>query len=268
VKRHPTRRVLRSNCQDMSDLFQTAERCAWEVMQEQAVSKRALDLDRNFAAFAEGEGSLDLMTATALVEAGLIPTNDPRVALRNEQVMSAVREVYYDALHLGLLVPGRLDQSPGWGGHVAAYQFTARGLAFFRNGEASLSAPGLLIERVREVATESDLDSGIVPLAEEAQRCWAMGCLRASMVMIGLASEEVCTGLLDELCKYPLPPSKGDKLFPDWEKLNSEALSFYPRWQSGLTLLESVKQGLSKTYRSTKPDWWKTWEPFPGAIHP
>ena len=184
-------------------------------------------------------------------------------------VLSAVGEVFSSAVSLGLVmhstdsVRNVLPRS-----NVFAYQFTSRGLAFFRNGEVSLSAPGLLIARVREVVSKGHIEPGVVPLVEEAQRCWSMGCLRAAMVLIGLASEEVCTGLLDQLCNYPSPPSKGDKLSRDWEKLNDEALSFYPRWQSGLTLLECAKQGLKKAYGGAKPDWWRTWEPLPGAVQP
>jgi hypothetical protein len=88
------------------------------------------------------------------------------------------------------------------------------------------------------------------------------------MVLIGLASEEVCSALLEELRNHPSPPIKGEALYPDWERLSNETLSFYPRWQSGMTLLESVKQGLRKTCGGSKPDWWRIWEPLPGAIQP
>lgn len=88
------------------------------------------------------------------------------------------------------------------------------------------------------------------------------------MVLIGLASEEVCTGLLDELCNHPSPPANGAQLYSDWKKLNDDGASFYTRWQSGLKLLDSIKQSLNRQYRSVKPDWWKTWEPLPGAVQP
>ena len=165
-------------------------------------------------------------------------------------------------------MPGRLGQELTWNAAYGAYQFTARGLAFFRNGEISLSAPGLLVERVREVVSDGNLEPGIVALAAEAQRCWAMGCLRAAMVLIGLTSEEVCTGLLDELGNYPSPPSKGAAAHKAWQDATNQALSIYTRWQSGLALLESVKQELQKVYRRTKPEWWRIWEPLPGAIQP
>jgi len=247
---------------------QIAEKCAWDAMQQQALSPKASDIKQSFGVYGTSGDTLDDMTAGLLISQGFTTTTDIRSPTRNPVVLSAVREVFYTAQHLGLIVPGRLGQDLDYNSHYGAYQFTTRGLAFFRNGEISLSAPGLLIERVREVTAGGTLDPGIVPLVEEAQRCWAMGCLRASMVMIGLASEEVCTGLLDELCKYPSPPSKGDKLYPDWEKLNNEALSFYTRWQSGLALLESVKLGLRKAHGASRPDWWRIWEPLPGAIQP
>ena len=215
------------------------------------------------------QDSLASLAAQRLVNQGLAGSSSVAQLLRTSGIVCAIKGVFYTALHLGLIIPGLWDQALDWSASSGAYQFTPRGLAFFRNGEVSLSAPGLLIDRVREVVSEgSGIEPGVVPLVEEAQRCWGMGCLRAAMVLIGLASEEVCTGLLNELSNYPSPPKKGDALYSDWEKLNNEALSFYPKWQSGLALLESAKQGLKKTYGASRPDWWRIWEPLPGAIQP
>ena len=33
-------------------------------------------------------------------------------------------------------------------------------------------------------------------------------------------------------------------------------------------MLESAKQGLWKAYGALRPDWWRIWEPLPGAIQP
>lgn len=243
------------------------ERCAWDALQEQAASKKAEDLDESFSVSGSSQDSLANITGLRLLDQGLA-TGDINRVLRSVHVVLAVREVYYTARHLGLIIPGLWHQTMEWGDREGVYQFSQRGLAFFRNGEISLSAPGLLMERIREVVAADSVDPGVIPLAEEAQRCWGMGCLRAAMVLIGLASEEVCTGLLDEMCRYPLPPSKGDKLHQDWVKLNNDALAFYPRWRSGLALIESVKQSLKKAYGSARPDWWRVWEPFPGAVQP
>lgn len=249
------------------ELHQMIETFAWDALQQQA---RYAAWPRTFHAFDSPAVQESLESQTrALCEGKGIPLSRSS-KINDGIVLTAVGEVFNSAKSLGLVMQSteHVRSAISGSSSVFAYQFTTRGLAFVRNGEVSLSAPGLLIERVRGVAANSDLDPGILPLAEEAQRCWTMGCLRAAMVLIGLASEEVCTGLLEELCKYPSPPSKGDKLFSGWESLNDDALSFHARWQSGVTLLESVKQGLKKAYRRTNPDWWKIWEPFPGGVEP
>ena len=252
-----------------SEEQQIAEKYAWEALRLQANMPKAIKFSEFFGMLGNQDDCLSEVTIRLYKEANAIPDSDRQAWRWGPNVVSAAyRNVYYSAVSLGLIAPGLLGQDLDYNSHYGAYQFTERGLAFFRNGEISLSSPSLLVERVREVTASGMLDPGIVPLAEEAQRCWAMSCLRASMVMIGLASEEVCTGLLDGLCKYPCPPSRGSKSYPDWEKLNNEAMSFYPRWQSGLALLESGKLGLRKAYGASKPDWWRIWEPMPGAIQP
>jgi len=248
----------------VNELHQMIEKFAWDALQQQA---RHAVWPSTFYAFdcPAVQESLESKTRALCERSGI-----PLSAENNDSiVVSAVGEVFNSAISLGLVMHSTDSiRAAVASSNIFAYQFTTRGLAFFRNGEVSLSAPGLLIDRVTQVVSEGQVEPGVVPLVEEAQRCWQMGCLRAAMVMIGLASEEVCTGLLDELCNYPSQPSKGDKLLIDWEKLNDEAQSFYSRWQSGVTLLESVKKGLKKACRSTRPDWWRTWEPLPGAVQP
>lgn len=245
-------------------LHQQIEAFTWEVLQQQA---RHAVWPRVFHAFAGPEAQESLESQTrALCEHNGISLSG---RIDDGIVLSAVGEVFNSTQSLGLIMCStNAVRNVVANSNVFAYQFTTRGVKFFANGQISLSSPGLLINKVRELVSEGKIEPGVIPLAEEAQKCWAMGCLRASMVLIGLASEEVCTSLLDELCKYPLPPSKGDKLFADWNAVNNEALSFYRRWQPGLALLEAVKQDLYKAYRSKKPEWWKTWEPLPGAIQP
>ena len=245
-------------------LHQKIETFTWEVLQQQA---RYTVWPRTFHVFdcPEAQESLESQTRALCEHNGISLSG----RIDDGIVLSAVGEVFNSALSLGLVMCSTASiRSVVATSNIFAYQFTTRGVKFFANGEISLSSPGLLINKVRELVSEGKIEPGVVPLAEEAQRCWAMGCLRASMVLIGLASEDVCTGLLDELCKYPLPPSKGDKLFQEWNNVNNEASSFYRRWQPGLALLETVKQDLGKAYRSIKPEWWKIWEPLPGAIQP
>jgi|GEM_PF-3737746 len=247
-----------------SEMHEMVETFAWDALQQQA---RYAVWPRTFHAFdcPAVQESLESQTRALCGGSGISLSGK----IDDGIVLSAVGEVFNSAKSLGLVMCSTHSvRAINGNSNVFAYQFTTRGIEFFKNGEVSLSAPGLLIDRVREVVSKGHGEPGVVPLVEEAQRCWAMGCLRAAMVLIGLASEEVCTGLLDQLCKYPSLPPKGGKLSTDWEKLSSEGSSFYTRWQSGLTLLESVKQGLRKAYGSMKPDWWKTWEPLPGAIQP
>ena len=252
----------------MSTEQRNAEKCAWEALKQQALSPKGNNIKEFFTVHDTCGDSLSDLTAALLISQRLTSEPDPYRLVRDPVVAAAIRDVFYTAQHLGLIVLGVLGQSMDYNAGQGTYQFTLRGIAFFKNGEVSLSAPGLLVERISEIVSEGSLDPGIVPLSEEAQRCWSMGCLRAAMVLIGLASEEVCIGLMDELSNYQSPPLKGEALHPDWEKLKSENLSFYPRWQSGLVLLEAVKQGLKKTYRDTRPDWWSIWESFPVVIQP
>ncbi len=203
----------------MNDAYGDAVRCVWEVLSEQGMSPKGSSHGQHFTAFSHTEESTDTATATRMVKEGLVSVTDPRVLLRDPCFCSAVRDLLYDALHLGPIAPGKLGQAADWSAGQGAYQFTRRGLAFFRNGEFSLSAPGLLIDRVKDVVSEGRLEPRVVPLVAEAQRCWSMGCLRAATVLIGLASEEVCTCLLDQLSNYkPQPKEGGDTPYPDWEK--------------------------------------------------
>ena len=245
---------------------QNVEKCAWEALKQQALSPKVNNIKEYFMLYGSSGESLEDMTADLLVNQGLTSESDPQRLLRDLAVEAAICDVFFTAQHLGLIVPGRLGQELNW--DLRAYHFSNRGLDFFKNGEVSLSAPGLLIERVREVTAGGTLDPGIVPITEEAQKCWSNGCLRAAMVLIGLASEEVCTGLMDELSNYSYPPIKGESLYSDWEKLKSENLSFYPKWQAGLALLEAIKYGLKNTYKASRPDWWSIWESFPVVIQP
>jgi len=176
--------------------------------------------------------------------------------------------VYYDALHLGLIIPGMIGQDLNWNASNGAYQFTERGRRFLSSGEVSLSSPGLLPNRVREVVDSTAISPALIPLTSEAQRCWAMGCLRAAMVLIGLSVEDVCTELLGALRTYPSPPREGSAAFANWAQAVDESKSFYPRWQAGLQSLERVKTELRKTHGAQRPSWWATWEPVPGAIQP
>jgi hypothetical protein len=161
-----------------------------------------------------------------------------------------------------------LGQELDWGDGAGAYQFTARGIRFLSEGEVSLSSPGVLPSRVKEVVARYGLSPGIGPLVSEAQVCWAMGCHRAAMVLVGLSVESTCTELLEALGAFPRPPAKGSQLHTAWVQATDEAKSFYPRWQAGLHIVAEVKGRLRKVYGSTKPDWWDLWEPVPGALQP
>ncbi|MCL5036690.1 MAG: hypothetical protein M1269_06170 [Chloroflexi bacterium] len=175
----------------------------------------------------------------------------------------AVHDVYFSAMHLGLIVP---NDPANRGLDIEYYNFTHRGLDFFESGEISMSSPGLLPERIQEIIDSFSLDPGIVPLVEEAYNCWSMGLLRASMVLIGVAVENVCNSLLEAFSKYPSSPLQGTSGYNNWKMMTDETRATYSRWKLASEILKSIKAELGKSYK--KPDWWHIWEPVPEAIHP
>lgn len=245
------------------------ERQAWEALQGQARSAKAQDLGQYFSVMGSGDDSLFGLTKQSCVQSSLLTaTEAARLQWGSNPLSQTVLAVYHAALQLGLLVPGLLGQALDWGGGPGAYQFTARGIKFLIHGDVSMSSPGLLPGRVTEVVERYGLSAGIGPLVSEAQTCWAMGCHRAAMVLVGLCVESTCTELLETLCGYPQPPAKGSQLHSAWVQASDEARSFYPRWQAGLCILAELKARLRKAYGSGRPGWWDLWEPVPGALQP
>lgn len=245
-----------------------AKRFAWEALQNQASSSKAINDGASFTANGDQGDSLFWITVDLLTQNGKIPHVETHIIHQNSVIRTAVRDIFYSALHLDLIIPGQIGQEWNFGSETGRYQFTPKGVEFFRSGTVSISMPGLLVDRVRELVTTGHLDSGIIPLIGEAQKCWMMGCLRASMVLIGLASEGTFMGLIDELRNHPSPPISGTPNWNDWVQMNNEALAFYPRWSSAISILVSIKKELKSAYGKTHPGWWSIWEPFPGGIEP
>ena len=247
---------------------QDAVRFAWEALRLLSSTAKATNFSTFFTADSNSDDSLFWVTIDLLRQAGLIHSIDRSQIYHNMTIRAAVREVFYSAVSIGLIVPGQLGQGYAWNADQGTYQFTVKGREFFQHGTVSISIPGQLVTRVNEISDAGHLDPGIAPLVAEAQQCWMMGCLRAAMVMIGLASEGTLMGLIDELQNYQIPPNSGTTNWNDWNRIKNEALAFYPRWQSSVALLENIKQQLQRAYRGTRPDWWSIWEPLPGGIEP
>ena len=229
--------------------------------------------DGEFFAEGPGDNTLQVGARELLIQEMKLPEREAedlrrRPSCWTEPLQRAVRGVHYSAVTLGLLLPGKLGQEINWGAAHGAYQFTCRGLEFFKQGTMSVSTPGYLVERIEEVAAREPDVALILPLVEEAQRCWSLGCLRASVVLIGLAVEDTCLRLLDEVHQNVSPPGKASSLHSDWSQCTDATKSFYARWKPGTRILDAVKSGLRKSHGSQKPDWMSTWEPIPGAIEP
>jgi hypothetical protein len=247
------------------------EQCAWQALKQQALSKEAEDLNNNFSANSLAKDSLYTLTGENLIAHQTIAPPSVEEIRRGHSsgVSSAVRSVFYSAISLGLIVPGKLGQAYDWSASYGAYQFTERGIDFFRKGEIALDIPSLLTNRIREIASQYQISNAVVALTGEAQKCWASGCTRAAMVLIGLVVEDACIDLLDALGNYPNITSKPhSKPHQDWMKLQDDKVAFYTRWRPGIQVLEIIKDGLNKGYGKQKPDWWAMWESVPGGIEP
>jgi hypothetical protein len=108
------------------------------------------------------------------------------------------------------------------------------------------------------------IEDGQIELLLEAQRCIKSGCYRAGMVVIGVASEDACLGLLDAIPVNCQAPASSSALYGDWSNCGNTTLSFSARWKPGVRILDAIK-GVLRIPGRGEP-WWQWWEMIPGSL--
>jgi hypothetical protein len=95
-----------------------------------------------------------------------------------------------------------------------------------------------------------------------------MGCLRASIVLLGVSIEDTLTGFFDILSLYPNPPEGSSVNYNDFLETTNDTNNIRKRLDSGFKILKTIKDMIYKSYRKQKPDWWSIWEPIPETLNP
>lgn len=170
-----------------------------------------------------------------------------------------VRKVYYAAISMGLIIPGRISQGFNWGysSDIGPFQFTKEGINYFSNGFITIDDPGYLGIALKELQERlPSIGDGKIELLIESQRCIKAGCYRAGMVVMGVASEAMCLALLDSIALNCNPPPPGSALNSHWNNCNNSTLSFSMRWKPGIRILEEIK---NKIRKSAKGESWLQW---------
>ena len=128
------------------------------------------------------------------------PQSEVSVQRKDDSFKYVVRKVYYTAISMGLIIPGRIRQEFNWGysSGFGLFQFTLEGINYFSNGFISVDDPDYLGVALKELQKRlPSIDDGKIELLLESQRCIKAGCYRAGMVVMGVASEDMCVQLLD-----------------------------------------------------------------------
>ncbi|MBC8421127.1 MAG: hypothetical protein H8E10_21325 [Desulfobacterales bacterium] len=173
----------------------------WETFADlsrhpKAMDSNSFDLD--------GVDSFIDMAFKNCSEAGLIPKDV--TGSKYPPFRHIVIKVYYSALQMGLLVPGKATQTMEWNMRNGPFHFTADGVRYFSEGFVSVDDPGNLGIVLQELQGRlPSVEDGQIELLLEAQRCLKSSCNRAAMVVIGVASEDSCLSLIDSL---KLPDTK------------------------------------------------------------
>ncbi|MFQ3549208.1 MAG: hypothetical protein SNJ70_05610 [Armatimonadota bacterium] len=241
---------------------QIIKRLIWDAFKEQANGITNLLDEKNY--FHIGLNHEDKSIADIVMKK--LNTNDISFK-NNNKYRFLLLEAFYNAQNLGLIIPGKLSQPLGWSQEYGVYYFTQKGIDFLKNGEIPITSHSILHERLWEVIEKYNVNKAILSIVDEAHKCWSLGCLRASVVLIGLASEESISTLLNQIKKYPHPPTNGHNL-KNWNDIKDNNKSFFATWNSGKELLLYIKDNLSRMYRNDKPEWWSIWEIFPESISP
>jgi hypothetical protein len=238
----------------------------WDTFAELARSDKAFEKYFTLEGFAGNE----FTPPTSVYEISLNkwkPKTSQVYIVRDDPAFTyIVRKVYFSAISMGLIIPGRVDQALGWNEKNGAFQFTIEGIKYFSNGFISIDDLGHLGIALKGLQNRlPSLDDGKIELLLESQRCIKAGCYRAGMVVIGVANEDMCLALLDAIPINCDPLVLGNPLFPDWKNCIDSNLAFSMRWKPGIRLLETIKNNLRKAGRGEA--WWQWWEMVPGSLY-
>lgn len=237
-------------------------RVVWDIFGDYAKSPSAASSSEHFSLM--GKDSVCSHAFNRCKGEGFIPQSVQR--WNYSPFMHIVLKVYHSALSMGLVLPSRLDQGLNWGLESGAFHFTSEGIKYFSGGFISVDDPGYLGGALIELQERlSAITDGQREMLLEAQRCLKAGCYRAAMVLIGVANEDACLGLVDAIPLNLCVVSNGNPLLQDWNNCCLQTLAFSTRWKSTVRILESVKPKLRK-FGKGEP-WWQWWEMIPGSLN-
>jgi len=233
----------------------------WETFADLSRHPKAMDSNHSFDL--DGVDSVIDTAFKNCSEARLIP-NDV-TGSKCPPFRHIVIKVYYSALQMGLLVPGNATQTMEWNMQNGPFHFTADGVRYFSEGFISVDDPGNLGIVLRELQDRlPSVEDGQIELLLEAQRCVKSSCNRAAMVVIGVASEEACTSLLEAIPTNCQKPKKGSQFEQDWKSCCNSALSFTGRWKPAIRILEAIKKSVRG--KAKGETWGQWWEMVPGSF--
>jgi len=241
----------------------------WDTFAELARSDKAL-VSKEYFTF-EGFAPHEFSPPTSVYEISFNkwkPKQSQTYIVRSEDpaFTHIVRKVYFSAINMGLIIPGRVDQELGWNQGAGTFQFTLEGIKYFSDGFISIDDPGHLGIALKELQNRlPSIDDGEIELLLESQRCIKAGCYRAGMVVIGVANEDLCLALLESIPLTCTPPHKGSTLYVDWNNCNNSTLSFSMRWKSGIRILEEIKNKIRKIAKGEP--WLQWWEIILGSLY-
>jgi hypothetical protein len=246
------------------DEFNTPEvlRIVWETLAELSRLPKAMDSSACF--YLDGQDSMTHIAFDRCLKADLIPHNVQ--TFEYPPFKHIVIKVYYAALNLGLVLPSKLDQALDWNASHGPFHFTTDGVKYFFEGFVSIDDPGRLGEVLQELKQRvPPLKDGQIELLLEAQRCIKSGCNRAGMVMIGVASEDLCIALMDTISANCQAPASGSPLEGDWANCCNANLNFTRRWKPAIRILEAIKRNVRSAGQGES--WWPWWEMIPESLH-
>ena len=237
-------------------------RIIWETFAGLARQSQSLDSNTWYSLF--GQASVAHIAFDRCDQAGLIP-NDVR-GFEYPPFKHIVLKVYYSALSMGLVLPSNLTQALDHNAHIGTFHFTADGVNYFQGGFVSIDDPGHLGEFLHELKGRvPSIADGQIELLLEAQRCVKSGCYRAGMVVMGVASEDSCTALMDTIPSNCQAPASGSPLHDDRTSCINTTLNFTRRWKPAIRILEAIKKNIRSAGHGES--WWSWWEMVPGSLH-